>query len=258
MAKPITSAERQYLDYLRRKGVQTSNGYVRRLVTLRSKEVKRICDKLLREYADTSAWADAVRMGLTEPYLADWYKGLIVNGGLPMVAGTARQLTGNPKALTDMTPFRRGLADYAEVRAGSEIKIVSGTFKDGIIATIRREIDADYNIGVERLARAIKEDFDGVKLWQARRIAQTELLNGMAEAGREAAQALDIPFTKQWCCSGLGNTRESHLAMDGVEVDQYEYFQLAGGAMLYPHDTSGGADASEIINCCCSLIRRPK
>lgn len=257
MSKPITSAERQYLDYLRQRGVQTSNGYVRKLVSLRSKEVKRICDKLLREYVDTSAWADAVRMGLTEPYLAGWYKGLIVNGGLPMVAGTARQLTGNPKALTDMTPFQRGLADYAEVRAGSEIKIVSGTFKDGIIATIRREIDADYNISTERLARAIKTDFDSIKLWQARRIAQTELMNGLAEAGREAAQALDIPFTKQWCCSGLGNTRESHLAMDGVEVDENDMFILPDCQMQFPHDAQNGT-AAQLCNCACALIRRPK
>lgn len=258
MGKPITTAERRYLDYLRQKGVAVSNAYVRKLVHLRSKEVKRVVDKLLREYADTSAWADVVRMELSEAsYMPQWYRGLIVNGGLPMVAGTARMLTGDPKALHELTPFQRGLTDYAERRCGSEIVSVTGTLKDDIIATIRTEINADYNIGVEKLARAIGDKFDSVKLWQARRIAQTETMNALGEAGREAAQALDISFTKQWCISGVGNSRDTHIAMDGVEVDQDDYFIFPDCAMLYPHDAANGT-AGEIINCCCSCIRRPK
>jgi len=256
MAKPITSAERRYMDYLRRNGVQTSNAYVRKLVSMRTKEVGRVID-ILRTYEDTSAWADVVRMELTEGnYLPQWYKGLIVNGGLPMVTATARQLTGNPKAL-ERGAFERGLADYAERRVGMEITSVTGTLKDDLIKTIRRGINEDYNIGVEKLATAIREDFDSLKLWQARRIAQTEMMGALGEAGRESAQVLDIPFTKQWCISGLGNTRDTHIAMDGVEVDQDDYFILPDCVMQYPHDMSNGT-AGEVINCACACIRRPK
>ena len=94
--------------------------------------------------------------------------------------------------------------------------------------------------------------------WQCRRIAQTEAMIGMAEAANDAAQTLSIPFTKEWCISGLGNTRASHELTDGVMVDQDEPFALPGGMMMYPHDTSLGADAGEIINCACCCIRRPK
>ena len=88
--------------------------------------------------------------------------------------------------------------------------------------------------------------------------AAPEAMIGMAEAGDVAAKTLDIGFTKQWVISGLGNTRASHELMDGVEVDETEPFSLPGGFLMYPHDESMGADASEIINCACACIRRPK
>ena len=80
----------------------------------------------------------------------------------------------------------------------------------------------------------------------------------MADAAEGAARSLDIPMTKVWMCSGLKNSRESHLAVDGMEVEMDEPFILAGGELMYPHDTSLGADAGEIINCACSCGYRPK
>ena len=41
-------------------------------------------------------------------------------------------------------------------------------------------------------------------------------------------------------------------------MDENEPFVLPGGMLMYPHDTSMNADASEIINCACDCIRRPK
>lgn len=81
---------------------------------------------------------------------------------------------------------------------------------------------------------------------------------GTAQAGHLAAKSLDIRYTKQWCTSGLSNVRDSHAAVDGVTVDENEPFKLPGGLLMYPHDTSLGADASEIINCACDVIRRAK
>ena len=88
--------------------------------------------------------------------------------------------------------------------------------------------------------------------------AQTEGMIAMADAAEGAARSLDIPMTKVWMCSGLKNSRESHLAVDGMEVEMDEPFILAGGELMYPHDTSLGADAGEIINCACSCGYRPK
>jgi hypothetical protein len=82
---------------------------------------------------------------------------------------------------------------------------------------------------------------------------------GMADASALAASTLDIEFVKQWAISGLGNTRETHEAMDGIIVGADEPFTLPeGDLMMYPHDGSMGASAGEIINCACDCIRIPK
>ena len=112
--------------------------------------------------------------------------------------------------------------------------------------------------GIEALTRKLYRGYLAtLEKWQCRRIAQTESMIGMAEAGDLAARTLDVRFTKQWCISGLGNTRASHELMDGVVVDENEPFSLPGGLLMYPHDTSLGADAGEIINCACCCVRRP-
>jgi hypothetical protein len=104
----------------------------------------------------------------------------------------------------------------------------------------------------------VKKEFAPLNLWQARRIAQTETMIGLAESADIAAQSTEVSFVKEWCISGVGNTRESHEVMDGVTVDQNDYFELEDCRMLYPHDTSLNAPAGEIINCACSCIRIPK
>jgi hypothetical protein len=93
--------------------------------------------------------------------------------------------------------------------------------------------------------------------WMVRRIAQTETMIGLAEAGAIAADTLDVGFTKQWCIAGI-RTRESHLVLDGEEIDQNDLFNVGGSMMRWPHDEAFGAPAGEIINCACDVIRRPK
>jgi hypothetical protein len=46
--------------------------------------------------------------------------------------------------------------------------------------------------------------------------------------------------------------------MDGVVVDGDEMFQLVDCVMRYPHDTSTNPPAHQVVNCACTLIRRPK
>ena len=111
---------------------------------------------------------------------------------------------------------------------------------------------------IEKLARRIFAEYQAIELWQARRIAQTETMIGLADAGEVAARSLGIRYDKQWVISGLGNTRETHEIMDGVVVDMDEPFTLPDCQMMYPHDSSLGAPAGEIINCACDVLHLPK
>lgn len=254
MRRKITPAQRRHMDYLRRNGLKVGRVYELRLLKARRKEVSRILE-LCKDYSDVSQWANVIDTNLSEGYLYDWYKGLYMDAGLPRAKSQARDLSRG-KAEPDEDFWLTELGRYAEQRAGSEITLVSGTFKENLVSIVRNVMSEDSQMGIEKLARQIFNGYKDIELWQARRIAQTETMIGLADAGDIAARSLDIPFRKQWAISGLGNTRETHEQMDGIIVDQDEPFTLPDGDMMqYPHDSSMGASAGEIINCACDCIR---
>ena len=252
--KRITPAERRHMDYLRKKGLQVGRIYEGKLIKARRQEVRRLLN-LCRD-SNPSQWEMIIEAQLREDYLFDWYKGLYVSAGVPRAKSTARDLNKGKAAFEDGI-WESELTRYAEQQAGEKITLVSGTLKESLVGITRKVLEEADGAGIEKIARQIFADYQGIELWQARRIAQTETMIGLADAGNIAAQTLDIRFSKQWCTSGLGNTRDTHLAMDGVIVEDWEPFELADCHMMYPHDSSMGAPGGEIINCACDCIRRP-
>jgi len=256
MKRRITPSQRRHQDYLRRKGLKVGAVYNSRLLKLRHKEVRRVLEICMDVY-DRSQWRFIVPSLISETYLPKWWEDLYVNTGLPQAASTTRDMT-NAKAESPSGEWEKAIRTYAKNRAGENIVSVTGTLKDDLRKILDNELEADINIGIEQFARKVMKRYDELALWQVRRITQTETMISLAEAGDLAAKTLDIGFTKEWCTSGLTNTRDTHLVMDGTVVDQEEYFQLEDCRMLYPHDSSLNPPASEIINCACSCIRMPK
>ena len=255
--KTISAAERRHRDELRLKTMRVSSVYETRLVKARRKELKRVLDMSL-DYEDPLILVPLISGQIDETdYLGDWWVGLITEAGLPFAKATARDMR-QAKAAGEDGVWLSFLRRFATERAGENITMVTGTWKESLVKIVRSVLESGVN-GVEKVAKEVMRRYKGtIERWQCRRIAQTESMVGTAEAGDAAAKTLSVKFTKQWCISGLGNTRDSHLVMDGVVVDQDDPFVLKGGLMMYPHDTSMGADASEIINCACDCIRRPK
>lgn len=244
------------MDYLRRKGLKVGHAYEARLIKARRKEVSRILN-MCKDYGP-GMWESVIENNLSEDYLHEWYRGLYLDAGLPRCKSTARDLSLG-KATPEEDYWLGELTRYAEDRAGSEIVLVQNTLKDSLVNIVRTSMQAFPEVGVEKLAQVIAKGYKDIELWQARRIAQTETMIGMADAGALAASTLDVEFVKQWAVSGLGNTRETHEAMDGIIVGAEEPFILPeGDRMMYPHDGSMGASAGEIINCACDCIRIPK
>lgn len=254
----ITPAERRHRDYLRRKTLRVASVYETRLAKDRRAELRRVL-ALAKDYNDPIALVPLLSGQLDEAaYLGKWWQGLVVDAGLPIAKATARDLRAM-KAAGEEDIWLTGLRNYATARAGQEIVVVTGTWKDTLVRLVRQILAEDLGLGIEKVTKELYRRYLAtIEKWQCRRIAQTESMIGMAEAANEAAQTLGIHFTKQWAISGLGNTRASHELMDGVIVDEDEPFVLPGGMMMYPHDTSFNPDAAEIINCACDCIRRPK
>jgi hypothetical protein len=254
--KRISSAERRHQDYLRKKGLAVGRIYEGKLLKARKAEVKRVLN-LCREWNDPDSIETVINSQLDESgYYFDWQKGLFLNAGLPRAKSIVRDLS---RAKAEDVPglWESELTRYAEQRAGENIVSVTGSLKEKLV-DITRGLMAEDTYGIEKLTQMIFKEYNAIAEWMVRRIAQTETMIGLAEAGDVAARSLDIGFTKTWAVSGLGNTRDTHLAMDGIEVDADEPFRLEDCLMMYPHDSSFGAPAGEIINCACDCIRRPK
>ena len=262
MKKNITAAQRKHQDYLRRKGLAVGQVYAKRLIKLRQAEVKR-CLELCKNYDDTLQWSRVIENNLSESgYLFDWYSGLYLNAGLPQAESVIRDLSRS-KASTPGGVYEATLRNFATQRCGQNITSVSGTLRTDLTKILANALNEDANIGIEKLTKRIQREFNALNVWQVRRIAQTETMIGLAEASAVAAADCDVEFTKQWCISGVGNTRDAHEAVDGVIVDQDEYFILTNSdgttcEMLFPHDNGNSIPAEQIINCACSCIRAPK
>ena len=252
----ISKAERDHMTYLRRKGLAVGKVYETKLLNARRAEVKRVL-LACRDYGDPQQWPIVIESMLDESgYYYDWMKGLYLNAGLPRAKSITRDLSRS-KAEDPSGMWEQELANYAQRRAGENIVSVSGSLKDELVKILRAQMDANDVVGVEKLTQLVFKEYGLMAEWMVRRIAQTETMIGLAEAGAIAADTLDIGFTKQWVTSGI-NTRETHAVLDGEEIEQDDVFRVGDSLMRWPHDSALGASAGEIINCACDVIRRPK
>lgn len=256
--RKISQADRRHMDYLRKKGLAVGKVYEGKLLKARRAEVKRVLLRC-RDYGDPEQWPVVIDAMLDESgYYYDWMKGLYLNAGLPRAKSITRDLSRS-KAEDPSGMWEDELAKYAQERAGSNIVSVTGSLKDELVRILRNRMDVDDVVSVEKLTQQVFKDYGKMAEWMVRRIAQTETMIGLAQAGAIAADALDVGFTKQWSAVMI-RTRESHLQMDGVEIDQDDLFEVGEerAMMRWPHDDAFGAPAGEIINCACDVIRRPK
>lgn len=87
--------------------------------------------------------------------------------------------------------------------------------------------------------------------------ANTALNQSQYEAMKQAADigAIDKSATQKiWDSSGDARTRKDHLKMEGQTVGFDEPFTAPDGSrLMYPHDTSLGAPARQVINCRCRV-----
>ena len=95
----------------------------------------------------------------------------------------------------------------------------------------------------------------GNSAYCAKRIAQTERTRVQSQARadtiREAAEA-GVVMHKRWS-TRMVNSRDSHVALNGVEIPEGEKFHtIWGNALAYPGDPD--APAREVINCHCVLV----
>lgn len=145
--------------------------------------------------------------------------------------------------------------------AVSEASVQAGT------SVLRHVTDEISNIIQEAINNgdsvddAAKRIFDGRlrdEYYEARRVAQTEMMRTHAYAKYEALQQSPVVNAKRWRHTGAKGaaSRENHVNISGQTVPKAQPFTLTGrdGATYHPmlpHDTA--LPAAEAINCHCIL-----
>lgn len=113
----------------------------------------------------------------------------------------------------------------------------------------------------EQIGKAITRMEARALKYRGDTIARTESITALRAGQHEGIlQAIELGEVDQqdvikiWDATGAdGRTRESHLAADGQEVPVDEPFQIGDSEMMYPGDTSLGAEPEETINCRCRV-----
>lgn len=134
---------------------------------------------------------------------------------------------------------------------GSKIKDIT----DSTIDDVKTEIEEGLKNGesIKEITQRIFSLDEIVSRSRAERIAITEV-TAAANAG-SFYSALELPFSiqmkKVWLATGDKRTRPSHSKASGQKVGMYQSFQLDGGKLNFPGDSSLGASSKEIVKCRC-------
>lgn len=213
-------------------------------------EMANVQANLLPESATALVWimiASDWRQTLTEIYR---------NVGRHFAARTAAAL---PQKSVVM--FRRkdleevwyqAIEDYIAATVADRVVLITQTTKDLIKAAIQAGIDAGE--GVYELKQRIGRLYlDDIIPHRAETIARTETIGASNAASTIAAEATGLKLNKSWLSTRDSRVRDTHAAADGQIVPMSEPFSVGGSQLMFPGDSSLGADAREIVNCRCTL-----
>ena len=143
--------------------------------------------------------------------------------------------------------------------AGQRVTLVSSTAQATLTNTIRQFM-ADpifMSAGEVVQSRMLRQKFDGLADYQARRIVRTEATNAANYATEQAALNL-FPgqnMTKTWKSGYDARVRDAHKAANNQMVPFNSKFEVGGESLQRPGDPEGSA--SNVINCRCSMIVLP-
>lgn len=171
---------------------------------------------------------------------------------------------GGARLAINRQSFNRESAKFVQNRLDTFLPDMSKTAKKNLNTALRKSFDKANELGLtgRQLENFIRKDISKVigkkNLGRAMNIARTEGSALSNFAMNESANATGLSLTKQWLTQRDGKVRNSHLFADGLEVGMNEPFIISGYKMNYPADSSGGAPASLVCNCRCTLIYNEK
>lgn len=141
------------------------------------------------------------------------------------------------------------VAQAAEERAQTLVKQVNTTTATVLQDRLTAAAQAD-RLSVDEYRAALESTFDDLSGYRADTIARTETVGSLNGASREVAVRSNVAFGREWVATQDGNTRDSHINLNGYQTRTMEDRYPNG--LLHPGDPRGPAD--ETINCRCVEI----
>lgn len=167
-----------------------------------------------------------------------------------------------PKAdASNMQSIWRNAFAFMGQQVGTQSAImVSSTAQATLTNTIRQFMaDPVFQSGGEVVqAKMLRQKFDYLADYQAKRIVRTEATNAANYATEQAALNLFAgqDMTKTWKSGYDARVRPAHQAANNQTVPFNSKFSVGGESLQRPGDPS--ASASNRINCRCAMIVLPK
>lgn len=180
-------------------------------------------------------------------------------GKKDMIDDLVEILNPNDRGLIRM--WRELLDEFIEVRIAERLNIINNTTRERIIKII--EQGQFEGLGAEEVARNIRRlGSSEITQVRSRAIARTETITAGNQGKFLSAKSSNLVMDKKWLPAKDARTRQGHYEMllkDWIGLDEDFLVRNEEGVLepaLYPCDNR--LSASNIVNCRCSLIFKPK
>lgn len=155
------------------------------------------------------------------------------------------------KAAFDLNLYAPDVLVYLLTMAGEKVSQINAYTLALLQSTLEEGVQAGEAL------KDLSKRIDDLYLLQiipnrSQTIAATEVAAANNYGSHEAAKASDLTLNKVWLATEDGHTRATHSEADGQTVGLDEPFEVGGSQLMYPGDSSMGADASEVVNCRCT------
>jgi hypothetical protein len=151
----------------------------------------------------------------------------------------------------DINLYAPDVLVYLLTLAGEKVVQISDTTKAQLQAALAAGVQAGESI--LQIAKRIDSLYlDQIIPNRSVTIAATEVIAASNYGSQEAATQSELALNKVWLATEDAHTRQTHRDADGQEVGLDEPFEVGDSQLMFPGDSSLGADASEIVRCRCT------
>lgn len=145
-------------------------------------------------------------------------------------------------------PWMSAILTWIRERSGGKIQQITDTTVKQVQNILEKGIANGDSL--EEIAKDIRKRAPIAGGSRSQTIARTEVHGAAMYGSFEGANSTGFEMTKEWIATYGGNTRETHAAVDGEQIEMNEYFYVGDSQMLHP---GGDGEPEEVINCQCGI-----